>query len=416
MIYRRQYSIIKMSKKAPVSNEETRGSNATKSQFVRWGTRLVMRWDVPERLKEIGVHLQQWFGSSQFWQPVSVIDKKWTHDHPEEHHVWIRFTQQVYRGYLLFFPYHGRNWSILLICGETPGSYELYFLKFRLSSNIYQGTWWVVELESTQESDQYWKLWLEDCWFMCGQDLRGMKPTERTQFGREHMEKYWQPDPALESVELKWKPSCMGSQFPYLLDFLSRTSQLNLMNIRFWFTSNNENKVNRENVLNVYSWSSTPTTWRQSLSMIKKLKENEHIEAERQQIALQNMSDKWTNAHRVFACWRTINYDVYELSTLDREGDHGIIVGRACVPNIQISTSIDKWFKKIGDDGKVLWVIGEWHSWFGAWVPVRLATEDEIQSRLTMPSSVSVPEGQPPKKFWLERRKWFSIPAPEAFF
>lgn len=405
-----------MSKKTPVSKEETRGSNAIKSQFIRWGTRLVMRWDVPERLKEIGVHLQQWFGSAQFWQPVSTIDKKWTHDHPEEHYIWVKFTPQTYRGYLLFFPYHGRNWSILLICGETPGSYELYFLKFRLANVIYQGTWWVVELQQSSNASQPWKLWLEDCWFMCGQDLRGMKPTERNQFGRESMEKHWQPDSALESVELKWKPVCLGSQFPYLLDFLTKQTNLDLMNVRFWFSSNNENKTNRENVLLTYSWTSNPSNWSRSLTMTEEFRKKEEAEAEKQKIAIQNMSDKWTHGHRVFACWRTIHYDIYELSTLDREGDHGIIIGRACVPNIQISTSIEKWFKKLDENTNVLWIIGEWHSWFGSWVPVRLANPDEVDERLRLPKSIAIPEGQPPKKFWLERRKWFSIPAPESFF
>jgi len=388
---------IKMSKSGDSKHESP---NVPKSSFIRWGPRLVMRWEAPEKLKEIGVHLQQWFGSSAFWETVHSIDKKWIYDHPEEHYIWLKLTPKSYRGYLIFFPFHGRNWSIFLHCGENNGAYELYFLKFRLNSQIYQGTWWVVELTQSKTSNEHWSLWLEDCWFMKGQDLRGMRPTERNQFARQQMVQNWQPDPAIESVELKWKPTCMGSQFSAMLYFLSKQSHLDITNIRFWFSSNNENKTNRNDVLQVYSWNGSIYGFEKTFHTL--------VEKEQSIILQEEQSNlNWNPSHCIHACWKTTNPDIYELSTMDREGDHGIAIGRACVPSIQVSLNLKQLFKD--PTISVLWVYCEWHNWFGRWVPLRVATEKERQSRKWK----NLPEGNPPKKFWLPKNKWYSLPVPD---
>lgn len=381
-----------------------------RTQFIRWGPRLLLRWETPERLKEIGVHLQQWFGCENFWSAIPQIDKSWIHEHPEEHIVWLKFNPKPYRGYLIFFPYHGRSWSILLTCGEKPGAYELYFVKFRLHPDIYQGTWWVVELTPSTNPSEQWKLWLEDCWFMNGQDLRGMKPSERNIYAKKQMQEKWQPDSAIESVELKWKPVCSANQLPQMLNFVSQQSNINLNQARFWFISNTENKSQRDNVLKVYSWWVSPNLWTKIPEITLKIQNTDRIKQEEQKKLLEKVSAQeglWKNYHTIFACWKTQHPDIYELSTNDKEGDHGHVLGRACVPNIQISNKINNWFND-SSNKQVIWVQCCWHNWFGRWVPIQLADEKDIMVRVKMPDLQ--PNDKPPVKYWLEKKKWFSLP------
>ena len=360
------------------------GSQA-QNHFVRWGTKMILRWDSPERLKEIGLHLQQWFGNSTFWNPIVPLSSSWIYGHPENHLIWLKYSPNPYRGFLVFFPYHGRNWSCLLLCGEQPGSYELYFLKFRLSTEIYKGTWWVVEM--TQRQDNSYQVWLEDCWFLNGQDLRSMNVMERSQHSKKIWETSWQPDTALEAVELKWKPRFMASQFPQIFDFL-RSKQFIPQVCNFWMISQSSN---RDLVLSAISWWQPLSTW--NITPILQA-----LSSQQNKKIIQTTND-WKSDHCIFTLWKTKYPDIYELSSKNREGDHGTIYGYACIPNIQISLMVRNWFL---ESNKCAWIQAEWHPWFGRWVPTRLTKEPTIVYEL--------PQGHPPNKFWFQPQKWFSYP------
>ena len=389
------------------------------SQFIRWGPRLVMRWESPDKLKEIGVHLQQWFGGADFWNAVpSQLPDGWMKNHPEEHYVWLKWSPKPYRGFLVFFPYHGRNWSILLVCSDKPGEYELYFLKFRLDTQIYQGTWWVVEMTPSTDPSQHYKVWLEDCWFLEGTDMRGLSVEERTEKARRVWEQKWQPDPALESVALHWKPACKASQMGSMLRFLyGLRGQMPMNQVRFWITSHAPTRKPTQDILSCFQLHIPVQDWADITTFYDEWKvQNQKEQARKEELEKTVAAGDWNPVSSVFACWKTKYPDIYELSSLDKEGDRGISIGLACVPNIQTSLAIRKWFQQeSGGEGEpeseslsVIWIRAQWHPWFGRWVPTQLASSDEITQRKIL--QTENPKGKPPQRLWLPQEKWFSYP------
>lgn len=367
-------------------SKNTRGDHAelNHSTLVQWGPRKVLSWTNSPLLHEVGHQLQQMFGNEEFWQPVESLKPRYMEEHPEEHWTWVRWGPSNYRAYLIFFTFKGRPTTCILKSKNDSSNYELFFVRFRVSPEIFKGTWWTVEIESDPKGG-WWRCWLEDIWFLCGRDMRTDDLYTRRLEAWTSFQKQWQPDPAIESIEIRWKPGFPAQNAGDVLEWL----RVNLpkqgrstSDIRFWSLATN-NRNRKFAVLMAQTWTDAAQNW-------VKPKESSSVKKKPVQLSKLDGSTNWTEESCIFACWRTEYVDVYQLTTHNRDGMRGKEIGLACVPNMQISREIYSWFND--ENTQVFWVRAKFHPWFGRWVPIERVTEER--------SELDHPNGTPPENLW----------------
>jgi hypothetical protein len=271
---------------------------------------------------------------------------------------------------------------------DDSSNYELFFVRFRVSPEIFKGTWWTVEIEEDPKGG-WWRCWLEDIWFLCGRDVRTDEFYTRRQDAWTSFQKQWQPDPAIESIQIKWKPGFSAQKAGDALDWL----RVNLpklgratSEIRFWSlaTSSPQGPNRKFSVLSVQTWTDTAQNWVKPVES-KSTQRVLHL-------SMLDGSSDWSEDSCIFACWRTEYVDVYQLTTHNRAGMRGKEVGLACIPNMLLSRKIYSWFD--GEENDVVWVRAEFHPWFGRWVPIEIVDKNR--------KDLDHPDGVPPEQFWFQ--------------
>ena len=365
-----------------------------KSILVQWGTRKVISWTNSPLLNEVGHQLQQMFAGENFWNPVEILTQQYMEEHPEEHWIWIRWKSSNYRAYLIFFTLKGRPTTCILKSNNNTLNYEMFFVRFRVSPELFKGTWWTVEIEEDINGG-WWTCWLEDIWFLCGRDVRTDNLTTRLNESWITFQQQWQPDPAIESIQIRQKPGFYAKNAGSALEWL----RLNLpkMNrsttdICFWSLSTmNRNK--KFSVLDIQSWTDAAQNWIKPNS-----KPPINLIQTTQPDNLPNntslTSSAWNEDSCIFACWRTEHIDVYNLTTCNRTGMHGEEIGIACIPNMNLSRKIYDWFD--GKPNEVFWIRAEYNPWFGKWVPIETVEEGRKE--------LSHPDDTPPQRFWTKTK------------
>lgn len=356
------------------------------SNLVQWGPRKVLSWTNSSLLNEVGHQLQQMFGNDDFWKPIETLKPRYMEEHPEEHWTWIKWGPSNYRAYLLFFTFKGRPTTCILKSKSDSSNYELYFVRFRVSPEIFKGTWWTVEIEEDPKGG-WWRCWLEDIWFLCGRDVRTDDFYTRRQESWTSFQKQWKPDPAIESIQIKWKPGFSAQKAGDALDWL----RVNLpklgratSEIRFWSlaTSSPQGPNRKFSVLSVQTWTDIAQNWVKPVEIVKAPKVLMSLDG----------STGWSKDSTIFACWRTEFVDVYNLTTHNRAGMRGKEIGLACIPNMLLSRKIYNWFD--GEENDVVWVRAEFHPWFGRWVPIEIVEDGRKE--------MNYPDGVPPEQFWFQ--------------